>query len=155
MLQMLSLTIQIFSHSGCFILSINSPLTFSLGSRNKIIMSISPWRISGAHWKKRERNHGDWFPKWGSHRMSMLASRAGYFCLASNIDNQSEKWLKIIIIPIPICSLRTQPHKNVAQALPQWHKSPEVSGKGRNQAMLLLKRSSQHQWLTHSADCQH
>lgn len=85
----------------------------------------------------------------------MLASRAGYFCLASNIDNQSEKWLKIIIIPIPICSLRTQPHKNVAQALPQWHKSPEVSGKGRNQAMLLLKRSSQHQWLTHSADCQH
>lgn len=66
--------------------------------------------------------------------MSMLASTAGYFCLASNIYNQSEKWLKTTTIPIPTCSLRAQPQKNycsstatVAQTFRGWWEGQESS----------------------------
>jgi len=89
------------------------------------------------------------------HGMSILASKVGYFCLASNIDNQFGKWLKITTIPIPTCSLRAQPRKKISQALLQWHKPPEVGGKGRNQVILPLKTSFQHQWLIDLADSQH
>lgn len=48
------LTIQVLSCSSCFTLSINSPLTSSLGSRNKTIMSISPWRVTGLTGKRKK-----------------------------------------------------------------------------------------------------
>lgn len=113
---------QILSCSGCFTLTVNKHLTFSLLSSNKIIMSIGPWRVSGALWEKRERNHGDWCPTLRSCMMSMLPGRTGYFCLVSNIDNQSEKRLKITTDLIHTWSLRIQPQNNIVQAQPQWHK---------------------------------
>lgn len=50
----LYLTIQVTQCSGCFTLSVNSLLTSSLGSRNKI-MPISLWKRSGTHWKKIQK----------------------------------------------------------------------------------------------------
>lgn len=85
--------------SGCFTLNLNS-------ESGKQKFNYHVYQPLKSEWNslERHRNHWHWCPTQRRCRINVLASRTGYFCLASNLKNQSEKWLKIITIPIPTCS---------------------------------------------------